>query len=119
MVPATEIVLDPLHDGALLQLLPPLQDFFPPPVVDVGRRHVADALVITPVVLVVDEVGHRPLQFSRALVDQQVQPGFDRLVEALQLAVGLRVVGRSALRRFASCSLVFGSYWTQIGPKFP
>ena len=25
---------------------------------------------------------------------------------------------RSALRRCASCSLVFGSDWTQIGPKF-
>ncbi len=50
-LPAAENVLDPLEDGMLFLHLPSLQDFFPPPVVDMGRRHVADAFVVAAVIV--------------------------------------------------------------------
>jgi hypothetical protein len=40
-------------------LLPSHQDFFPPPVVHVGRRHVVDPSVIPPVIVKLDELRHR------------------------------------------------------------
>ena len=48
-------------DGELFLLLSAPQDFFPAPVVDIGRGHVADAFVITRLVVVLDELGDRPV----------------------------------------------------------
>ena len=52
----------------------------------------ADLLALT---LRVDEVCHRGVQPPGARVDEQVQSGLERLVKALQLALGLRVMGRA------------------------
>src|ERR1035441_6900148 len=46
-------------------------------------------------VVIVDEVLHGMAQLVRAGVDQQVYAGFQRLVEALDFAVGLRMMRRA------------------------
>ena len=51
--------------------------------------------MISAVVVGVDEVRHRGVQPPGARVDEQVQSGLERLVKALQLALGLRVMGRA------------------------
>jgi hypothetical protein len=61
--PTTEIVLDPSEDGKLFLFLPSLQNFFPPPMVDISRRHVADSLVIPLLVVKLDQLRDRPTQF--------------------------------------------------------
>jgi hypothetical protein len=45
------MVPDPPEDRALFLFLPLLQDFFPPPAVGIGRRHVADAFVEAAVIV--------------------------------------------------------------------
>ena len=78
-----------------LNLLPSLQDLFLPTVQDVGRGHVAQRLVISPIVVVAHEVGDGRIQVCRSIVWDLVHIPFDRLVISLQLAVGLRMIRRS------------------------
>src|SRR5260370_15126356 len=66
-----------------------------PPVVDIRRRHVVEPLVVPAMVVEIDEGGHGRLEPPGARVDEQVQAGLERLVKALQLALGLRVMGRA------------------------
>ena len=68
-----EIVLKSFVKRLLFLRLPSLEDFFPPPVVDIGRRHVADSLVIPPVVVELDEPRQGSTQFLRAGIHQQIQ----------------------------------------------
>jgi hypothetical protein len=51
-----QIVLEPAIQGCLFVLLPPFKDFFPPPAVDIGGRHVSDPFVMAPMVVVLDEL---------------------------------------------------------------
>ena len=90
-----QIVLEPALQGFLFLFLSPLADFFSSAIVNVRWRHIADPFVITPIPVKFDELRHGRPQSLRAGEHQQVQSRLERLVEALQLAVGLRVVGRA------------------------
>jgi hypothetical protein len=63
--------------------------------VHIRRRDVADPLVVALVVLEADEVRHRRPEDLGARVDQQIESRLERLVEALERAVGLGMVGRA------------------------
>ena len=73
-------------------LLPPLENFFPSAEVDIGRRDVSDSFVVAMVPVRLDELRHGRSQSLRAGEHQQIQPRLKRLVEALQLLVGLGVI---------------------------
>jgi hypothetical protein len=76
-----------------LHLLSVLQDLLFSAIQDVGRRHVTECLVITAVVVVVDEIGNCPLKLSREFIRDLVHFPLDALVIALQLPVSLGMVG--------------------------
>ncbi len=61
----------------------------------VSRNDVLECLVVPAMVVEVDELPDRNLQFSWYVVRQLVDVPLQRLVVALQLPVGLRVVRRS------------------------
>lgn len=87
------VVRAPSCEGCRLSLLSAGEDGLAPPVVDIRWRDVVEPLVIPAMVVEADERGHRGAQPARARVDEQVQPGLERLVEPLELALGLRVMG--------------------------
>ena len=64
--------------------------------VDVGGGEVADALVVAAVVVVVDERRDLGLEIARQEVIFQQDAIFERLVPALDLALGHRMIGRTA-----------------------
>jgi hypothetical protein len=55
-----EFVLKSFLLGLLFLHLPSLQNFFPPPVVHVGRRHVADPFLIALVIVKLNEFRRGP-----------------------------------------------------------
>ena len=75
---------------------PPPKDRLSPAVIDIGRCPMPDPLVVPLVVVEADEVGHGRPEDLRAPIDEQVPPRLERLVEGLDLAVGLRMM-RSAV----------------------
>src|SRR5260370_25362781 len=81
-------------EGCGLPLLSAGENRLAPPVVDIRRRHVVEPLVVPAMVVEIDEGGHGRLEPPGARVDQQVQAGPERLVKALQLALGLPVLAR-------------------------
>ena len=94
-LPEGLVVAPSLFDCVSLHLLPALQYPFPPPVEHICRCHIAQRLVIAPVVVVGHEGGKGSLQIGSHLVGDLLDVSLDSLVIALQLAVGLRVGGCS------------------------
>ena len=94
-LPEGVVVAPSLFDCVGLHLLPALQYPFPPPVEHICRCHIAQRLVIAPVVVVGHEGGKGSLQIGSHLVGDLLDVSLDSLVIALQLAVGLRVEGCS------------------------
>src|SRR2546426_9223010 len=70
---------------------PPRSTLFP--YTTLFRSQVFEPLVIPAMVVEVDEGGHRGAEPPRTRIDEQIQPGFERLVKPLELAAGLRVMG--------------------------
>ena len=68
------------------------QDGLAAPKVDVGRCEVGDGLVVSQVVVVGDEGGDLGLEIAGKIVVVQQDPVLERLVPALDLALGLGVV---------------------------
>ena len=64
--------------------------------VDVGRRQVAQALVVAPVIVVLDEALDLGFEIAGQVVVLEQDAVLERLVPALDLALGLRMVGRAA-----------------------
>jgi len=62
------------------------------PVIDVGGREIAQALVITLVVIVLDEGLDLSLEVARQVVVLQQDPVLEGLVPTLDLALGLGVI---------------------------
>ena len=85
-----------LSDCLFLDLLSHFQDRPTPTVVDVGRRQVIQALVVSPSVVVSDEVADLAFKIPRQIVVLQQNPVLHGLVPAFDLALGLWVVRRSA-----------------------
>lgn len=85
-----------LCDGFAFDPFPFQHDDVAAPEVDVGRCEIADALVVSAVVVMIDEGRDLPLEIARQEVVFEQDPVLERLVPALDFALGLRVQWRSA-----------------------
>ena len=83
-------------DGLVFDAPPFGKDGFAATKVDVGRCQIADALVVATMVVVIDEGGDGSLEFPFEEVVFQQDAVFQGLVPALDLALGLRMIGRAA-----------------------
>ena len=72
------------------------QDVLSAPEVDVGRGEVGDGLVLSQVVVVGDEGGDLGFEIAGQIVVLQQDAVLERLMPALDLALGLRLEGRAA-----------------------
>ena len=75
------------------------------PEVDVGGRHVAEALVVAPVIVVLDERRDLAFEVSGQEVVLQQDAVLQRLVPALDLALGLRMERGAANMAHARASI--------------
>lgn len=85
-----------LCDGFAFDPFPFQHDDAAAPEVDVGGCEIADALVVSAVVVMIDEGRDLPLEIARQEVVFEQDPVLERLVPALDLALGLRVKWCSA-----------------------
>ena len=72
------------------------KDGLGPPEVDVSRSEIAEALVIAGTVVVLDEGRDLAFEIAGQEVMLEQDSVLERLMPALDLALGLRMVGRSA-----------------------
>ena len=72
------------------------QDFLAAPAVDIGRREVAEAFVVAAVIVMADERVDLRFEIAGQIVVLQQDAVLERLVPAFDLALGHRVVGRTA-----------------------
>ena len=79
----------------MLDLLSLFQDFVSSAEVDIRWRKIAEALVISAVVLIVDKCADTSFQVSLKEVVFEQNPVFQGLVPALNLALRLRMAGCS------------------------
>ena len=86
----------PLLDGPSFDPFSFQQDGLPSPEVDIGGREVAQALVITAVIVVLDEGLDLSLEVARQVVVLQQDSVLQGLVPTLDLALGLRMIRRAA-----------------------
>ena len=73
-----------------------MQDGLAASEVDVGRRQVADALVVAQVIVVGDEGVDLGFEVARQVVVLEQDAVLQRLMPALDLALGHGVIGRAA-----------------------
>src|SRR5258708_23186578 len=85
-----------LLDGFSFDLFPPFENGLTAPEVDVSRRQVVQALVVSTVVVVLDELLDALFELSWQVVVLQQDPVFHRAVISLDLALGHRVVRPAA-----------------------
>ena len=104
----------PMFDSLLFDLLPFDQNSLAAPEVDVGGREVAQALVVTAVIIVLDEGLDLSLEVARQIVVLQQDPVFQGLVPSLDLALGLRMVGGAASMLHISIVEPFGQVAGEI-----
>jgi hypothetical protein len=83
-------------DGLSFDPFPFQQDGLAPAEVDIDRGEVGDGLVVSQVVLVGDEGGDLGFKIAGQIVVLQQDAVLERLMPALDLALGLRVEGRAA-----------------------
>jgi hypothetical protein len=72
------------------------EDGLGPSEVDIGRREIAQALVIAGMVVMVDEGGDLAFEIAGQVVMLEQDAVLERLMPALDFTLGLRMVGRSA-----------------------
>src|SRR4051812_21553982 len=87
--------------GLSFDPLPLQQDRLPTTEVDVRRREIVEALVSARVVVVLDKGTDLRLQVAGQIVVLQQDAVLERLMPALDLALGLRMAGRAADVRHA------------------
>src|SRR5437016_2084744 len=85
-----------LLDGFSFDLFPPFENGLAAPEVDVSRRQVVQALVVSTVVVVLDEILDALFELSWQVVVLQQDPVFYRAVISLDLALRHRVVRPAA-----------------------
>jgi len=83
----------PMFDSLLFDLLPFDQNGLAAPEVDVGGREVAQALVVTAVIVVFDEGLDLSFKVARQVVVFQQDPVFQGLMPTFDLTLGLGVIG--------------------------
>ncbi len=86
----------PLVDGLSLDALSFFEDGLASAKVDISRGQIVDALVIPLGVVVLDEAVDLSLQSARQIVVLQQDAVLQGLMPPLDLALGLRMVGRPA-----------------------
>ncbi len=86
-----------IHEGLALDPRPLLLDSLAAVEVDVGRGEVAQALVSPEMVVVLDEGGHTRLQFAGQVGVFEQDAVLERLVPALDLALGLGMTRRAGM----------------------
>ena len=79
------------------------EDGLAAPEVDVGRRQVCNALVVSQMVVVGDEVADLGLEIAGQIVILEQNAVLESLVPALDLALGLRMVGGASDARPRDC----------------
>ena len=79
----------PVLDGLWFDPFPFQQDGLAAPEVDIGGREVIQALVVAPVVVVLDEGAELGFEITGQIIVLQQDPVLQRLVPALDLALGL------------------------------
>src|SRR5262245_61428365 len=72
------------------------QNGLAPPEVDVSRREIGNALVVSEVVVVSDEVADLLFEIARKVIVLKQDAVLERLMPAFDLALGLRMQGRPA-----------------------
>lgn len=85
-----------LSDGFAFDPFPFQHDDVAAPEVDIGGCEIADALVVSTVIVVIDEAGNLPLEIARQEVVFEQDAVLQRLVPALDLALGLGMTGCTA-----------------------
>src|SRR5437016_8597901 len=85
-----------LLDGFPFELFPPFENGLAAPEVDVSRRQVVHALVVSTVVVVPDELLDALFELSWQVVVVQQDPVFHRAMISLDLALRHRVVRPAA-----------------------
>ena len=86
----------PCFDCLSFNPLSLLQDCLAAPEVDIGRRQVVDAFVVSVMIVVADEPLDLGLEVLREEIILQQNTVLQGLVPALDLALGLRVIGCAA-----------------------
>src|SRR5258708_12358043 len=81
-----------LFDGFSFDLFPPFENGLTAPEVDVSRRQVVQALVVSGVVVVLDELLDALFELSWQAVVLQHDPVFHRAVISLDLALAHRLL---------------------------
>ena len=81
-------------DGQSLDLFSPFDDGGVTPVVSVGGCDVTNALTVTPVVVMIDEGADLVFEIAWQIIVLQQNAVFQGLMPTLDLALGLRVMGR-------------------------
>ncbi len=76
-------------DGLALYFFALLQDFRRPPVISIGGCHVAQALMVTSVVVMLDEGGDLLFEITGQIIVFKQDAVFQGLVPSLDLALGL------------------------------
>ncbi len=85
----------PMFDRLLFDLLPFDQNGLAAPEVDVGGREVAQALVVTAVIVVLDEGLDLSFEVARQVVVFQQDPVLQGLMPTFDLTLGLGMIGRT------------------------
>ena len=86
----------PILDGLSFDPFALFDDGRCPAEVGVGGRHVTEAFVVTSVIIMVDEGLDLGLKIARQEVIFEQDAVFEGLVPALDLALGHRMIGRTA-----------------------
>ena len=82
-------------DGELLDLLPSFDDGRAPPEVDIGGCEVAQAFVVSAIVVMLDEGADLAFKVSRQVIVFQQDAVLERLMPTLDLALGLGMIRRT------------------------
>ncbi len=85
----------PVFDGLSFDPFSCPQDGLTASEVDVGRREISQALVVAVVIVVLDEGLDLVLQITGQIIVLKQYPVLQGLVPTLDLALGLRMVGRA------------------------
>ncbi len=86
----------PLVDGLAFDPFSCLRDGLAASEVDVGRGEIAEALVVAPVVVIIDEGADLGFESTGQKVVFEQDAVLQRLVPSLDLALGLRMARRTA-----------------------
>ena len=97
-----------LLDGLALDAFAFEQDGLAAPEIDIGGREVAQALVVAPVIIVADEGLDLRFEVAGQVIVLQQDAVFQRLVPALDLALGLRMARRAADMTYVVVGQPFG-----------